>query len=72
LILLGKIGHLDLLESLAPSLVLPQSVLREIGAGAESDTITNVTVSRAKARRIPDMALTASVANWDLGRGKRK
>lgn len=70
LILLGKIGHLALLESLAPSLAVPQSVLREIGAGGEADTSTGATVSWAKARCIPDIVLTASVANWDLGAGE--
>ena len=47
LILLGKIGRLDLLESLAASLVVPQSVIREIGAGAEADTTAVATAAWA-------------------------
>lgn len=70
LILLGKIGCLDLLESLAPSLAVPQSVIREIESGAEKDTSTEATVSWAKARLIADMTLTTSVASWDLGAGE--
>lgn len=70
LILLGKIGRLDLLELLAPTLAVPQSVLREIEAGADAHTGTGATVSWATARCISDITLTASVANWDLGAGE--
>lgn len=70
LILLGKVGRLDLPESLAPSLAVPESVIREIEAGAESDPSTVATVSWAKVRVVADVPLSVSVAHWDLGAGE--
>jgi predicted nucleic acid-binding protein len=61
---------MDLLESLAASIAVPQSVIREIEAGTESDASTGATVSWAKARGIADMMLAVSVASWDLGAGE--
>jgi len=61
LVLLGKIGRLDLLESLAVSLAVPQSVIREIGAGSESDPAAVGTIAWAQARAVADVPLSASV-----------
>lgn len=70
LILLGKIGRLDLLESLATSLAVPQSVIREIGAGAESDATAVATAAWVQTRAVADIPLPASVVHWDLGAGE--
>jgi hypothetical protein len=45
LILLGKLRRLDLLESLAPSVMVPQGVIREVAAGASRDQATKATVA---------------------------
>lgn len=70
LILLGKIGCLDLLASLAPSLAVPQSVIREIEGGLEDDASVATVITWAKARAVDDMSVPASVASWDLGAGE--
>ena len=70
LILLGKIRRLDLLESLAPGLVVPQSVIGEVEAGATSDAGAYAALSWARAHAVPDLVLPISVANWDLGAGE--
>ncbi|HWO99226.1 MAG TPA: hypothetical protein VNL74_01185 [Methylococcus sp.] len=69
LILLGKIGRLDLLGSLAASLAVPQSVIREIGAGSESGATAVATATWAQALAVADVPVPASVAHWDLGAG---
>jgi len=70
LILLGKIRRLDLLESLAPGLVVPQSVIGEVEAGATSDAGAYAALSWARAHAVTDLVLPISVANWDLGAGE--
>ena len=70
LILLGKIRRLDFLESLAPELAVPQSVIGEVEAGATSDAGAYAALSWVRAHAVPDLVLPISVANWDLGAGE--
>ncbi|KOR32863.1 hypothetical protein TI05_04615 [Achromatium sp. WMS3] len=70
LILLGKIGQLELLTALAPSLVVPQVVMTEIAAGTDIDPCTNAILMWAKTRTIEDMAIIDEVIRWDLGAGE--
>ncbi len=70
LILLGKLRQLDLLTSLAPSLVIPDGVIREVAAGAERDQATSATVKWAREHRRPDVPVTATIGGWDLGAGE--
>lgn len=70
LILLGKIRRLDLLEILAPALTVPDSVIREIDAGADYDSGASEVLTWARSHAVPDIALPISVANWDLGAGE--
>ena len=70
LILLGKLRQLDLLSMLAPSLVVPEAVIREVAAGAVCDSATAATVAWAQERMRPDVPLAPSVGAWDLGAGE--
>lgn len=70
LIVLGKIGRLDLLEMLAASIAVPRSVIGEIAAGADGDPGSVETLAWAGARAVADVPLAPSVAHWDLGTGE--
>jgi len=70
LIVLGKVGRLDLLHSLAPSLVVPRSVIAEIAAGAQDDCGSDATLGWAKEHAVADVPLAPAVAHWDLGAGE--
>lgn len=70
LIVLGKIGRLDLLEILAGSIAVPRCVIGEIAAGAGDDPGSETALAWAGARAVADVPLTPSVAHWDLGAGE--
>jgi predicted nucleic acid-binding protein len=70
LIVLGKIGRLDLLESFTASIVVPGSVIREIAVGSDDDPDTETTLAWATARTVADIPLPSAVAHWDLGAGE--
>lgn len=70
LILLGKLRRLDLLAMLAPSLVVPEAVVREVSAGAGRDAATAASVAWAQERMRPDVPVVSSVSSWDLGAGE--
>ena len=70
LILLGKLQRLDLLDSLAPAVWVPDGVIREVAMGAGSDPSTAASVTWAQARRQPDLPLPPTIAHWDLGAGE--
>jgi len=70
LIVLGKIGRLDLLEMLAASIAVPGSVIGEIAAGADDDPGSEATLAWARVRAVTDVPLPPSVAHWDLGAGE--
>jgi predicted nucleic acid-binding protein len=70
LILLGKLQRLDLLTLLAPALVVPASVMREVAAGAERDESTAASIAWARNYLQPDVPMVSSVMQWDLGAGE--
>ena len=70
LILLGKLRRLDIVEALASSVAIPESVLREVSAGLRKDETGNATLDWASARQVADVPLPVSIANWDLGAGE--
>lgn len=71
LILLGKLGRLDLLERLAPSLHVPDGVIGEVSAGGrQRDPATAASVAWAQAYRHTDVSVLSTVAHWDLGAGE--
>lgn len=70
LILLGKIGRLDLLESLAAKAVVPDAVFREIQVGIDKHAASYGTVDWAAPRRAADVTIPLSIERWDLGPGE--
>lgn len=70
LILLGKLQRLDLLELLAPSILVPASVVGEVAAGAERDMAVAANLAWVRQKLRPDVSVPASVARWDLGAGE--
>lgn len=64
LILLGKLGRLDLLERMAPSLHVPEGVIREVSVGGrQRDPATAASVAWAQAFRLPDVPVLPTVAH---------
>lgn len=70
LILLGKLRRLDIIEALASSVAVPESVVREVSAGLRKDETGSRTLAWASARQVADVVLPVSIANWDLGSGE--
>ncbi|MCP4358752.1 MAG: DUF3368 domain-containing protein [Chloroflexi bacterium] len=68
LILLAKVNHLDLLDQLSPSFVVPNAVVTEILAGPPDDP------ARRFLETTPVNTVAVSphplVAGWDLGMGE--
>lgn len=69
-ILFARIGRLDLLERLAPHIIVPNAVLDEVRAGQEKDATATFALDWAESRRVPDVAVPASVEHWNLGLGE--
>ena len=70
LILLSKIGALDLLGRLAPRVVVPSAVLAEAQAGPRRDWELPSLEQRDWLRIEPDRSLPAEILGWDLGAGE--
>jgi predicted nucleic acid-binding protein len=70
LILYARIRRLDLLEQLAPDILVPNTVIGEVRGGAWKDQTAHIAVDWAMPRRCPDAAVPASVERWDLGAGE--
>lgn len=70
LILLGRIGRLDLMERLAPEIIVPDAVIAEIRAGEVKDATAITALRWAESRRVADAIVPASVERWDLGSGE--
>jgi predicted nucleic acid-binding protein len=69
-ILLGKIGRLDLLESLSAKAVVPNAVVLEIQAGIGEHQAVQSTADWAALRRAADVPIPLSIERWDLGPGE--
>lgn len=69
LILLGKLGHTDLLEGLANQVRVPDAVYAEVAAGRD-DAGADAALIWAQTRRVRDLAVPASILGWDLGAGE--
>ena len=60
LILLGKLGRTDLLESLALQVIVPQSVFQEVAAGASDDAAMKEALNWASPRVQNDILIRYS------------
>ena len=70
LIVLGKLGQLDLLSSLCAELVVPAAVVREVCAGPADAPPRRALEAEELDRREPVLAVDSVVAAWDLGAGE--
>ena len=70
LIVLGKLGHLDLLSSLCAEVVVPAAVVREVCAGPIDDPARRALEAEELGRQESVPAVDAVVAAWDLGAGE--
>lgn len=70
LILLGKLGRIDLLEQLAKQIMVPQAVLCEVASGGAADAGIGNTLVWAQNRVIEDILVPISISGWDLGAGE--
>lgn len=70
LILLARIGRLDLLSSLADEIAIPQSAMDELAAGAEHDDAERRVRDFAEATVVHDIDIPGRIRSWDLGPGE--
>lgn len=70
LILLSRIGRLDLLTSLAETTAVPQRVLEELEVGAERDEAFSAVKTAAGLDIVPDVEVPEQIRLWDLGPGE--
>lgn len=71
LILLAKIGRVEILKEVAGQFLLPNSVADEILAGPETDPARNWILSTEGQKHLtPDVTLSSEILAWDLGKGE--
>ena len=70
LILLSRIGRLDLIERLALTILIPNAVSKEVRAGQGDDPAAAAALKWAAKYRVDDAMVPASVEHWDLGAGE--
>jgi predicted nucleic acid-binding protein len=70
LILLSKVGQLDLMDALASDVVIPAAVLDELDDGSVDDPSRRAAQAIANARIIPAESVDPLVERWDLGAGE--
>ena len=70
IILYGRIGRLDLIERLAPRVIVPVTVIEEIQAGVQKDSTAKEAISWAVKYQRRDIAIPSTVERWDLGPGE--
>jgi predicted nucleic acid-binding protein len=70
IILISRIGRLDLIERLARTILIPNAVIEEIHAGQHKDPTAATALEWAGRYRLDDIAVAASVEHWDLGLGE--
>lgn len=70
LILFSRIGRLDLVERLAPAILVPNAVIEEVRAGQDKDRTVAAALKWAAQYQTADVAVPASIEHWDLGSGE--
>lgn len=71
LILLARIGRLDLLTSLTDEIAIPQAVMDEVAAGPEhDDDAVRLVRDFAEAKVMGDIEIPERIRSWDLGAGE--
>jgi predicted nucleic acid-binding protein len=70
LILFSRIARLDLIERLAPAILIPNAVIEEVRAGQQKDPTATAALAWAAKYRVEDVAVITSIEHWDLGLGE--
>ncbi len=70
IILFGRIDRLDLIDRLAPRLMIPDAVIDEIRGGRSEDVSARIGLDFAEPYRAADLPVPHNIAHWDLGRGE--
>lgn len=70
LILRSRIARLELLERLAPRILIPNAVIEEVRAGHHQDRTAAAALEWAGTHRVDDIAVLTSIEHWDLGLGE--
>lgn len=70
LILLARIGRLDLLASLADEIAIPERVIQEVVAGSHHDHAARIVSNFAMAKVVKDVDVPERIRLWDLGPGE--
>jgi predicted nucleic acid-binding protein len=70
LILFSRVNRLDLIERLAPTILIPNAVIEEVRAGQPKDRSAATALKWAERYRVDDVTVVASIEHWDLGLGE--
>jgi predicted nucleic acid-binding protein len=70
LILFSRIARLDLIERLAPTILVPDAVIEEVRVGERKDPTATAALAWAANYRVADVAVITSIEHWDLGSGE--
>lgn len=70
LILFSRVDRLDLIERLAPTILIPNAVIEEVRAGQPKDRSAATALKWAERYRVDDVTVVASIEHWDLGLGE--
>lgn len=70
IILYARIGRLDIIERLAPGLIVPATVTEEVKAGVHKDATAKNAAAWAAQFQRPDILIPSKVERWDLGPGE--
>jgi predicted nucleic acid-binding protein len=70
LILLGRVGRLDLLTALADDVAVPQAVVQELRAGGDRDNLASTIEEAIWATLVGNETVPQMIAAWDLGHGE--
>jgi predicted nucleic acid-binding protein len=70
LILLSRVGRLDLLPALARRVLVPATVLGELRAGSHLDRAASLVEATPGIEVISDLPVPASIQAWDLDPGE--
>jgi predicted nucleic acid-binding protein len=69
-ILYARIDRLDIIERLAPGLIVPVTVINEVKAGTHKDSTAKDSVIWASRFERSDIPVPSTVERWDLGAGE--
>lgn len=70
LILFSRIARLDLIERLAPTILIPNAVIEEVRVGEHKDRAAAIALEWAGRYRVEDIAVLTSIEHRDLGLGE--